>query len=205
MELNEALEELRKKRKRKFSQSFDLIINLKDLDLRKENINIVVNLPHKIKNKKVCAFLEKKSDIIDTITKPEFKKYSDKKILKKLVREYDYFISLAPLMPTVAATFGRVLGPAGKMPSPQLGIIPQDKEEIINSTLDKISKAIKIRVKEASIKLSVGKEEMTNEQIMENIKTIHKEVIKTLPKNKDNIKNILIKLTMTKPLKIDLN
>src|SRR3989344_6848836 len=126
--LKEALAELKKERKRKFDQSVDLIINLKGIDMKRDQLNIIVNVPHKIKDKKVCAFLKEKSKVIDTITEPEFIKYKDKKPLKNLVNEYDFFIAIAPLMPKVAAAFGKVLGPAGKMPTPQLGMLNQETE-----------------------------------------------------------------------------
>ena len=61
MELSKALEELRKEKERKFSQSVDLLVNLKGLDLRRDNVNVVVNVPHKIKEKRVCGFLQEKS------------------------------------------------------------------------------------------------------------------------------------------------
>ena len=51
-----------------------------------------------------------------TITKPEFDKYKEKKELRNLVREHDFFIANAKLMPSVATAFGKALGPAGKMP-----------------------------------------------------------------------------------------
>ena len=35
-------------------------------------------------------------------------------------------------MPKVATTFGRILGPLGKMPSPQLGIILNTDDKTIN-------------------------------------------------------------------------
>ena len=70
--------------------------------------------------------------------------YKDKKSLKEIVKKYDFFIATAPLMPSVASTFGKVLGPAGKMPSPQLGIILEENDESIKGTLVKISKSIKI-------------------------------------------------------------
>lgn len=204
MELKKALEELRKEKKRKFSQSVDLIINLKGFDLRKDTINVVVNVPYKIKDKKVCGFLDKKSDIIRTITKPEFVKYKDKGALKKLVNDYDFFVSLAPLMPSVATTFGKVLGPAGKMPSPQLGIIPQQSDEIIKKELEKVAKAVKIRTKESSIKLNVGNEDMSDEELMANVNKIYQSVLNALPRKKDNLKNLMLKFTMSKPIKIDI-
>lgn len=204
MNAKSALEELAKEEKRKFVQSVDLIVNLKSIDLRKENINMVVNVPHKLKDKKVCGFLEKKLDIINTITKADFPKYKDKKSLKNLIKQYDFFIATAPLMPAVATTFGKVLGPAGKMPSPQLGIIQKETQEAIKEELDKISKSIKIRVKEASIKTSIGNEKMKQEELIENIKAAYDGIINALPKKKDNIRNIMIKFTMSKPLKVEV-
>ena len=43
---------------------------------------------------------------------------------------------------------------------------------------------------------------MKDEDIIENIMTIYNTLLKTLPRNKENIKNIEIKFTMTKPYKI---
>ena len=114
MKLTEALEELRKGKERKFEQSIDLIINLKGLDLKKAQVNFITTLPNKIKDKKVCGFLKHKSELVKTITELEFKKYSEKTALKNLVKDYDYFIAAGPLMPKVATTFGKVLGPVGK-------------------------------------------------------------------------------------------
>ena len=152
MDIKSALEELSKEKKRKFTQSLDLILNLKGLDLRRENISAVFTIPYKLKEKNVCGFLENKSDLITTITKPDFAKYKDKKALKNLIKKYDFFIAAAPLMPSIASTFGKILGPAGKMPSPQLGIIQKESPELIEQELEKISKSIKVRIKEASIK-----------------------------------------------------
>jgi len=205
MELKSALEQLRKEKKRKFSQSVDLIVNLKGLDLKRENINFIITLPHKIKDKKVCGFLDKKSDLLDVISKSEFLKYKDKKQLKNLVKSYDFFIASVSLMPTVATTFGKVLGPAGKMPSPQLGILTQETEDNIKQILEKISHSIKVRVKEVSIKLNIGKDLMPDSLIIENVKEAYKGIVNALPKKKENIRSLIIKFTMTKPIKIELS
>ena len=202
MNFKQALEALRKEEKRKFEQSVDLIINLRGMNTKKDQVNIITNLPNKIKEKKVCAFLTEKSKIIPTITEPEFAKYKDKKLLKNLVKQYDYFIAVGKLMPKVATTFGKVLGPVGKMPSPQLGIIMQENESAIKETLEKISTSLKIRLKEASFKITVGKESMPDEKILENIQEVYKAIENALPKKKENVKNVVLKLTMSKPIKI---
>lgn len=203
-ELKKALSELRKDKERKFNQTADLIVNLQKFDVKRESVNLFINLPHKIKEKRICAFLTSKNNNIDTITEDDFKKYSDKKEMKKLVKNYDFFIAQASLMPKVATTFGRFLGPAGKMPSPQLGIINDTKDETINELKNTINNTIKTRIKEASVKLPVGKQNMDDDNIIENIMTVYNRLLNSLPKGKDNIKNIEIKFTMTKPQKIKI-
>ena len=201
-ELEKALTELRKEEGRKFDQTVDLIINLQKFDAKKNQINIFINVPFKIKEKKICAFLETENKGVETITPEQFKRYLDKKTLKKLVKNFDFFIAQASLMPKVATTFGRVLGPAGKMPSPQLGIISDVNEKEINEIKKKIANNVRIRIKESSIKLAIGKQSMKNEEIIENILAVYNAVLKAIPKDKENIKNIELKFTMTKPQKI---
>ncbi|HKL24222.1 MAG TPA: hypothetical protein VJ912_02720 [Candidatus Nanoarchaeia archaeon] len=201
--LGNSLKELREKSKeRKFNQTVDLIVNFQKFNLKKDNVNLFVTLPHKIKDKKIAGFLEVKNKNVDTITPNEFKKYSDKKELKKLTKKYEFFMAQANLMPKVASTFGRYLGPKGKMPSPQLGLVNNPDEKTINEVIQKINTSIKIRPKEASIKTAIGKEKMEDKEIIENIMAVYNSLLKNLPKGKDNIKNIEIKFTMTKPQKI---
>jgi len=202
-ELLKALTELRKDKERKFDQTVDLIVNLKKFDVKKSQVNLIINLPFKIKEKKICAFLETSNKDVETITPEKFKNYSDKTALKKLVKKYDFFIAQASLMPKVATTFGRVLGPAGKMPSPQLGILTQVNKEEVEKLKKKINDSIKIKIKENSIKLAVGKQSMKDEEIVENILAIYSEILKNLPREKENLKSVEIKFTMTKPQKID--
>ena len=197
-------QEQEKGKKRKFDQTVELIINLKNFDIRKNAINSIITLPYKVKDKKVAGFLEKKSDFIDTITKEQFDAYKDKKRLKRLIDKYDFFIANAKLMPAVATSFGRVLGPAGKMPSPQMGILLKEDEKSIKDLRQKIDSVIKIRQKEPSIKLTVGKETSKDEEIIENMFKIYNEVFKNLPRQKENLKSVLIRFTMSKPTKVEI-
>ena len=205
MELKKALEEIRKNSKeRKFDQSIDLIVNLKKFDVKKIQINTFITLPHKIKDKKVCGFIEAKSSLIETIPKASFISYKNKKDIKKLIKQYDFFIASAPLMPAVATTFGRVLGPAGKMPSPKLGLIMHETENDIKAIINKINNVVRIQTKEPSIKIVIGKEKMKDEDIIENIKSAYSSIINELPNKKENLKSVMIKLTMGKPVKVEM-
>ncbi|MFH1307892.1 MAG: hypothetical protein ABIH72_03490 [archaeon] len=200
-----AIKELKdenKSKKRKFNQSVDLIVNLRNFDIRRESVNLVLILPFKIKDAKVAGFLNNKSNHIDSITKAEFEKYKDKKEIKKLVKKYDFFIASAKLMPEIATNFGKYLGPSGKMPTPQLGIIAQDDESSIKDALKKFDKILKVRSKEPSIKLSVANQNMKDEEIVDNLVFVFNSIINVLPRKKENIKNVMIKLTMSKPIKL---
>ena len=206
MELKEslkvALSELRKNKEKKFDQTVDLIINLQKFDPKKNQINLFVEIPFRIKEKKICAFLETKNKNIETIVPEEFKKYADKKSLKKIVKKFDFFIAQASLMPKIATTFGRALGPAGKMPSPQLGILAEINEKSINELKKKINSSLRVKMKEPSVKLAIGKQSMKDEEIIENVLGVYNAVIKALIKGKENVKNLELKFTMTKPQKI---
>lgn len=204
MELKKALEDLRSQKKRKFDQTIDLVVNLKGVDIKRDNVSLIANIPHKFKEKKICGFFENKNSLVDTVTKLEFTKFKDKNSLRHLVKHYDFFIANARLMPSVATTFGKALGPAGKMPSPQLGIVPEERPELIKPLMEKIAKSIKIRAKESSIKVPIGKENMKDEEIIENIKAVYSAIANALPKKEENVRNVLIKFTMTKPLHVEV-
>ena len=197
-----AIEELRKNEKRKFDQSIDLLINLKNFDIKRESINLFLTLPHKVKEKKIAAFLNKRSNAIDTIAKAEFDSYKDKKKIKRLVKEYDFFISHASLMPAVAASFGRYLGTAGKMPSPQLGILKTEEEKEIKETIERFERIVKIKSKEPSLKFCIGKESMKDSDIAENVIYACNAIENALSKKKENIRSIMLRFTMTKPVKL---
>lgn len=201
----EAIQKLRKTEKKiKFDQTVDLIVNLKNFDVRREAFSVFIPVPFKVKEKVVAGFLEKKSNFIDTITKEEFVMFKEKKDMKKFINKYDFFISNAKLMPAVATTFGRVLGPAGKMPSPQLGVLVAEDEASIKKLLEKINSVVKIKVKEPSIKAPIAKESLKDDQIAKNLMAVYNKLLETLPKKNENIKSVLIKLSMDKPVKVEL-
>jgi large subunit ribosomal protein L1 len=200
-----AFEELKKNAPQKnFIQTVDLIINLADIDLRKTPIVVPVILPHPVKENMICGFLEKKSPYIDkTIQKAELMSDWPKSELKKLVRNYDLFIASASLMPLLAAKFGRTLGAAGKMPNPKTGgVLIREDENEIRALSDKLKKTLIIRPKEPSIKIAIGKENNETEKIADNAFAVYNAVLNVLPNRKENIRSLMLKLTMSKPVKL---
>ncbi len=197
-------------KKRNFAQSVDLIINLKGLDLKKpeQNINTFVTLPYSTgRNSKVCALVgddlqNKAKEVCDfTINKKDFSRYSENlKDLKKMAKNVDFFIAQANLMTDIAKFFGKTLGPMGKMPNPKAGAVIPPTIMDLKPLVEKLKKTTKIQTKnEQSIKAIVGKENMGDNEIIENILMVYTTVIHSVPDEVHNLRNVIIKLTMGKP------
>ncbi len=197
--------------KRNFTQSIDLIINLKDINLKKPEqvVNLYATLHYsKGKKVKICALvgpelLPQAKQVCDlAISVDDFTKYQEKKEAKKLATSYDFFIAQATIMPKLATTFGRVFGPKGKMPNPKAGcVVPPNAN--LKPLCEKLQKTIKLQTKnDLIIQTMVGKEDMKEEEVIDNIMTVYDSLVHNLAGGKNNIKNSYLKLTMGKPFKI---
>lgn len=202
-------------KKRNFKQTFDLIANLKNIDLKKTDnqVEFFINL-HFSKGKKmsVCALVgpelkpEAEKTCDETISSDAFEKYQkDKKLAKKLADKHDFFIAQANIMPKVAAAFGRVFGPRGKMPNPKAGCVVPPKA-VLKPLYDRLQKVLKVSIKTTPLfQCAVGSEDMPDEEIADNIMVVYDQLIHHLPSEKHNIKNIFIKTTMGSPVTLDEN
>ncbi len=208
-QIKQALEEIKKQPKRKFSQTYDLIINLKNLVIKQNPVDFIATLHYsKGKTCKIAAFVDQQladqaSQVCGlVIRQSDFHQYKDAKLLKKLAEEYDYFIAQANLMPKVAADFGKVLGTRGKMPNPKLGCVvpPTANLEQLVKRLNAIVRVVS--KKGLNLQCMVGKENQPDDEIIDNILTVYQTTIKNLPNETQNIKNVHLKLTMGKPVKI---
>jgi len=190
--------------KRNFKQSVDLIINLKGLDLKKtdHNVNMFVILQHDTGKKiSVCAFVgpemesKAKESCDEVILQEQFERFKGKAEIKKLANKHDFFIAQASIMPKVATVFGRFLGPKGKMPNPKIGsVLPPNAN--IKPLYDKLRMTVNLVTKnEPTIKCSVGKEDM-DDKVIDNILTVYNSIIQKLPNEIQNVKSVLLKLTM---------
>ena len=210
-QIKKALEELRKNfKKRNFNQSVDSVVNLREINIKKaeDNVDIFVALPNSSgKKMKICALvgkeLKEKANIFDhVIPDDKFSEYSDKSKIKKLSKSYNVFLAQASIMAKVATTFGKVLGPKGKMSNPKAGHVltpDMDLEKIKN----KITSTIRLKTKnEPIIKASFGKESMTDDQLIDNFTIAYNALVRALPREEKNINGVYIKTTMGKPVKL---
>lgn len=198
--------------KRNFTQSFDLIVNLKNLNLKdpKEHVEFFTELPHPLGRKvKVCALvgpelLGEAKQVCDAVVEQEgFDEYADKRKAKGLAKAYDYFLAQANIMQRVAAVFGRTLGPRGKMPNPKAGCVVAPKASI-KPLYERLQRTVKISAKKsAQVQLSVAKQDQPVDQVAENVLQLYNQLVHHLPKEEENIKSIAIKLTMSKPVVIE--
>ena len=184
-------------------------MNIVNFEIKKNPLDFFVTLHHsKGKQVRVAAFVgqqlaeeaNKHCDL--SISESQFSEYAEKKKLKKLAQDYDYFIAQATLMPKVAATFGKVLGIRGKMPNPKLGcVVPPNA--VLGPLVKKLHQSVRfIARKGMNLQCIIGKESQPEEEIIDNIITAYNSVLKHLPNEVQNVKNVNLKLTMGKPVRI---
>ncbi|MEM5779396.1 MAG: hypothetical protein QXJ96_03185, partial [Candidatus Aenigmatarchaeota archaeon] len=157
-------------------------------------------LPYgKGKSAAVCVISEKRG-----FTKEKIEAIgNNKKEAKKFAKSYDFFLATPTLMPIIGKALGKYLAPKNKMPQP---IPPNASDEEIEKIVKMKERSVRFALRsELNIQIPVGKEGMELEHIKSNIISAVKDVIASLPKGRAQIKNVMIKKTMTKPIKIDLD
>lgn len=208
--LLKSLEELRKTSpKRKFVQSVEFVMKLREVDLKKpeSRINEAIELPNPLgKAVKICVMAggdlalraKKEADMI--VGKDDLEKMAkDKKTMRKLANEYDHFIAEAPLMPTVGKTIGSILGPRGKMPTPVPPTAP------IEELVKRQRRIVRVRVRDqAAIRCRVATEDMPDDKIIENIQTAYSGIEAKLERGSKNVGKLILKTTMGPPIKVQL-
>lgn len=187
---------------RNFTQSMDVIINVRDLDVKKpENrFNEEVALPNgRGKDVKIGVIADgelivqaKNAGVDLVINKEDLEALGkDRKAAKKAANSVDFFIAQADMMPLVGRFLGPVLGPRNKMPKPVPASIKLDP------LLERLQSTVKVGIKQQpSIQIIVGSQDMANEEIAENIETVLTVLDRQLDKGRNQIKSMFIKTTM---------
>lgn len=186
---------------REFTESVDLAINLKELDLTvpKNRVEDEVPLPNgRGRPVRVAVFgspelCQKVREVADQTIDPTALDdlLKDKKRAKKLVTETDFFLAEAPLMPTIGRRLGVVLGPRGKMPRP----VPPggDPTNLIRA----LQRSVRVRSKgNRTFHAAVGTRSMPPEAIAQNVDAVLARIVGKLERGRTNIESVYLKTSM---------
>lgn len=201
-----AKEAREKSKKREFTQSFEMLVSLRDIDIKKQDLNIneTIFLAHKFsKPQLICVFAgadlairAKKAGADRVIEIDEIdKKANDKRELRKISKNYSFFISETTLMPKIGKTLGQFLGPKGKMPTPLPPTAP------VENMITRFKSAVRVRSRgQLAVTCKIGDENMSDAEIAENAVQILNSIEKKLAQGERNIDKVMVKLTMSPPV-----
>lgn len=204
----EAIKKAKEGEGKKFVQTIDLAVTLKDLDLKKQESKFAedVILPFgRGKDLKIAVFAE--GELAEKVQKAGldlFKKSDidemgkNKKQARKVARKYEYLISQTDFMSHIGKTLGAVLGPKGKMPKP----IPAQADP--KPVAERLKKSVRVRVKDQPVvHVPIGTEKMPDEQVAENAVAVITALTRKLPKGMDNIDAAYVKRSMGAAVKVN--
>jgi large subunit ribosomal protein L1 len=210
IELDRGVREALNAKKRSFTQTLEMVINLRDVDVSKpeKRFSEVVELPHGLgqKERKIAVFAtgdlalqaSRSKNVDKVLERSEVEALiGNKKAAKKLVRQYDYFLVEPQLIPLAARALGAALGGLGKSPIP----IPPNTN--IDELAAKYRRSVNVRVRKVpQVMVPIGTDNMGPEQLVENARTVIDRVVQKLEGGWSNIKSIYFKLTMGSPVKL---
>ena len=195
-------------KQRKFKETIDLQIGLKDLDLNKDKrFSGVVKLPHVVRPRlKVCVIADAvhseqcKKLGIDFITTDSLSKKiepGDKKgkQLKKWCRHYKLLFVSESIVSQLPKLGGQFYSRWGKFP-----FVIKTNEQVKTKINEQLS-SVKFQLKKVlCLAVAVGNVDMTEDQIKQNLDLTINFLVSLLKKGWNNIKSLYIKTTMGKPV-----
>lgn len=194
------------RKERKFTESIELQIGLKDYDPKKDKrFSGTMRLHHLCKTKiKTCVIgdvqhmEEAKALGVDCIDLDGLKKFNkEKKAIKKWAKKYQILLATD----TLSRKIPRVLGPT----LTKIGMYPQviTHAQPLSDKLDEIKSSVKFQLKKVlCLAVVCGNEKLTPAQIEENLISSINFLVSLLKKGWNNIKSLTIKTTMGKPYKL---
>ena len=194
-------EALEKAPPRKFSETIEIAVNLRDVDMSvpANRINEEVILPKGRGRKQKVAVIGsgemvlKARGVADVVIQPdEIESIADdKRNARKMVRGVDYFVAEAPLMPVIGKRLGVFLGPPGKMPRP----VPPGSDP--SDLVDNLRNTVRIRSRDKNVvHVPVGTTTMSQEDVTTNILEVMRRIEAKVPRGRGNIASVYVKTTM---------
>jgi len=199
---------LKDKKARKFTESVELQVGLKDYDPQKDKrFAGTVRLPHIPRpGLKICLIGDAKHlDIVkaqgiqvDAVDFDFLKTFNkDKKLVKKWAKQYAMLLASDSLVKKIPTVLGPILN--------RIGMFPQvvTHNEDLKTKVDDSRASIKFQLKKVTcLAVAIGNEKMTEEELRQNISMGVNFLASLLKKGWHNLKSVHIKTTMGKPYKL---
>lgn len=205
----EAVSELRKLMKaRKFTETIELQIGLKDYDPQKDKRFVgSVRLPNNPRpNLKICIIADEKhkdevtkSNIdIDVVDLEYLKKFNkDKKLVKGWAKKYALLLASDTVLKKVPVVVGPILNRIQMFPQ-----VVAHNEPLLQKVED-VRASVKWQLKKVTcLAAAVGSATMTDEELRTNIMMSINFLVSLLKKGWHNMKTVHIKSTMSKSVKL---
>lgn len=193
----------------KMNEAVELSLALRDIDLKKptNRINLEVIVPNALGGKARKLTVIAEGDLatkaqaigLSVITKNDLEVLSKEPMeIRKLAKEYAFFVAMAPLMPLAARYLGKYLGPRGKMPKP----IPPNAD--IEKIAEAYTRTVQVRIRtNPVINVKIGQKSADTRELAENASAIISSVTEKLERGSQQISKITFKTTMGKPVKVN--
>ena len=205
----EAIAELRQKMKqRKFTETIELQIGLKDYDPQKDKRFVgTVRLPNNPRpNLKICIIADEKHkdevlknkvdvDVVDLEYLKKFNK--EKKLVKNWAKKYSLLLASDTVLKKVPVVVGPILN--------RINMFPQvvSHNEALLTKVEDVRSSVKFQLKKVTCLASaVGNATMTDEELRTNIMMSLNFLVSLLKKGWHNLKSVNIKSTMSTAIKL---
>merc|ERR1711990_8908 len=205
----EAIQELRGKMKeRKFKQTVELQIGLKDYDPAKDKRFVgSVRLPNNPRpTLKICMIADEKHkdeiiknkvdvDVVDLDFLKKFNK--DKKQIKGWAKKYSLLLASDTVLKKVPVVCGPILN--------RIQMFPQviTHNDPLLGKVEDVRSSVKWQLKKVTcLNAAVGRQDMSDDELKQNIMTSINFLISLLKKGWHNMKSVHIKSTMSKSVKL---
>merc|ERR1712130_846753 len=195
-----------KDKNRKFTESVELQIMLKNYDPQKDKrFSGTVKLPNTARPKFTVCVLGNQAHIDEAVkhnvphmSADDLKKLNKaKKLVKKLAKRYDAFLASESLIKQIPRLLGPGLNKAGKFPT-----MLTHQDDMVGKVND-IKATVKFQMKKVlCLAVAVGNVDMTDDQVVSNLNLSINFLVSLLKKNWQNVKSLYIKSTMGKPQRL---
>jgi len=184
---------------RNFTETVDLAINLRDLDLNEPSnrVDESIVLPSGTgQETRIVVIAEgetavRAEEAADEVLSGDDVADLDDDEAKDMADETDFFIAEEAMMQDIARHLGTILGPRGKMPDP---LAPDDD---VVETVNRLKNTVQLRSGDRrTFHTLVGSEEMDAEDVADNIDVILRRLHADLEKGPQNIDAVYVKTTM---------